>query len=239
MCFTRETIWSEKVFFIPLCRLKLHEKQMNTTSVLLPEKASVRETVLTYTMRAFMERGIKSVTMDDIAEGLSMSKRTLYEMFQDKETLLLESLKLYRQLFMQDMERYARTSDNVLAIILYSFKKKLDELRVTDMRFYRDMNRYPNVMAYLKAFHGRDARRSVEAFLQGVRQGLFREDINYEIVQVLIAEQMKLLFETEGWKRFTATDMFRAIVLVNVRGICTPEGNRILDEFIAENGADW
>lgn len=203
------------------------------------DKATLREQILTYTLRAFMQNGIKSVTMDQIAEGLSISKRTLYEMFQDKETLVLKSMEQRRKTFVAEMEHYEETTDNVLEVILLFFKGKLNELRVTDMRFYRDMGRYPKVAAYLDSLQSRDAKHMVETFRQGVKQGLFRADINYEIVEVLMAEQVRFLFGTVAWKRFTAAEVFRAIILVNVRGVCTTEGNRILDAFIAENSAEW
>ena len=47
----------------------------------------------------FSEHGIKNVSMDDIAHNMSVSKRTLYELFEDKETLLTEciSLNVWRQ----------------------------------------------------------------------------------------------------------------------------------------------
>lgn len=47
--------------------------------------------------KSFMTLGIKAVHMDDIASSLSISKRTLYELFGDKEELLLEVFRFYRR----------------------------------------------------------------------------------------------------------------------------------------------
>lgn len=234
-----KTICPRKVFFIPLPFEKGHDKQVNTMATEVVDKVTLREQILTYTLRALMRNGIKSVTMDQIAEGLSISKRTLYEMFQDKENLVLKCMEQRRKAFITEVEHHVETTDNVLEVILLFFKRELNELRVTDMQFYRDMGRYPKVAAYMDSLRSRDAKHMVETFRQGVKQGLFRADINYEIVELLIAEQMRFLFGTEAWRRFTAIEVFRAIILVNVRGVCTPEGNRILDAFIAENSAEW
>ena len=54
----------------------------------------VRNLILNAALEQFMSKGIKEVKMDDIASLLSVSKRTIYELFSDKEELLLEALKL-------------------------------------------------------------------------------------------------------------------------------------------------
>ena len=60
----------------------------------LPDaKADVRRRVIDAAMKAFAEKGIRSVTMDDVAHILSMSKRTLYQLFADKQDLLLACVK--------------------------------------------------------------------------------------------------------------------------------------------------
>ena len=52
----------------------------------------LRERIITAATEAFTSKGIKSITMDDIAAALGISKRTLYEVFSDKESLLKECI---------------------------------------------------------------------------------------------------------------------------------------------------
>lgn len=59
----------------------MYEKENNRTEL--------KHKTVTLAMNAFATKGIKGVTMDDIAMGLGISKRTLYEMFEDKEELLI------------------------------------------------------------------------------------------------------------------------------------------------------
>ncbi len=56
-------------------------------------KLELRERIVELALDSFATHGIKSITMDEIATTLGISKRTLYEVFPDKETLLLECLK--------------------------------------------------------------------------------------------------------------------------------------------------
>lgn len=58
---------------------------------------SQRERIIEAAAKMFVEQGIKSIRMDDIARSLAISKRTLYEMFNDKEELLYLSIRYMQQ----------------------------------------------------------------------------------------------------------------------------------------------
>ena len=60
-------------------------------------KKGLREVILNTAMKAFAEKGIRAVKMDDIAESLTISKRTMYELYATKEELLYEGVKTYRE----------------------------------------------------------------------------------------------------------------------------------------------
>lgn len=78
--------------------------------------------------KSFMTLGIKAVHMDDIASSLSISKRTLYELFGDKEELLLEVFRFYRHCMNEYMQEIASSANNVLEVILTFYERKFNEL---------------------------------------------------------------------------------------------------------------
>lgn len=55
-------------------------------------RSELRERIIQTVVKAFSTHGIKSITMDDIAASLGISKRTLYEVFSDKKSLLEECI---------------------------------------------------------------------------------------------------------------------------------------------------
>ena len=61
------------------------------------DKKLIRMQVIKAAAEAFSQKGIKNVRMDDIASSLSISKRTLYELFADKEELLVEVVRIHRE----------------------------------------------------------------------------------------------------------------------------------------------
>lgn len=83
-----------------------------------PQRLELRERIIDTALNSFATHGIKSITMDDIAAALGISKRTLYEVFSDKETLLMECLlKAQREGDAYVKDVYEKAS-NVLEVLL-------------------------------------------------------------------------------------------------------------------------
>lgn len=90
------------------------------------QKAELRERIIMTATEAFTLKGIKCITMDDIAAALGISKRTLYEVFADKESLLKECIlqkQAERDKYLQEIYEQ---SNNVLEVILAVFQKSIE-----------------------------------------------------------------------------------------------------------------
>ena len=92
------------------------------------DRKELRQRVLAVAARAFAVHGIRNVRMDDIAGSLSISKRTLYELFTDKEQLLLEiMLEHHREMHLYIAEVASR-AENALEVIFAFYTRKSREL---------------------------------------------------------------------------------------------------------------
>ena len=97
------------------------------------QRAELRERILVTATEAFASKGIKSITMDDIAAALGISKRTLYEVFSDKESLLKECIlkaQSDREAYLQEVYEQ---SHNVLEVILAVFQKSIEVFHQTNV----------------------------------------------------------------------------------------------------------
>ena len=100
------------------------------------QKAELRERIIMTATEAFTLKGIKCITMDDIAAALGISKRTLYEVFADKESLLKECIlqkQAERDKYLQEIYEQ---SNNVLEVILAVFQKSIEIFHQTNKRFF-------------------------------------------------------------------------------------------------------
>ncbi|MDL2247804.1 TetR/AcrR family transcriptional regulator [Bacteroides sp. OttesenSCG-928-J23] len=192
----------------------------------------VRERIMRQALDSFAVHGIKSVRMDDIANALKISKRTLYELFVDKETLLTECLLYHKKKSDAVLKEIVAKSTNVLEVILICYQESIEMYHKMNKAFFEDIKKYPRAHMQLRAEKEKDQEQSINFFKQGVAQGIFRDDINFSIMQLMLREQMKMLMETDVWKQHHILEVYETMVFVYLRGISTQKGAMELEEFI-------
>ena len=195
-------------------------------------RQELREHVVDVAMEAFCAEGIRHVKMDDIARRLGMSKRTLYELFADKESLLLSGIESRQQQHTRLLEEEMQRTDNVLDLILFDFGKRLVFLKQINPSFFVDVPRFPRVLAAIKAYRQQHLKNAVDFLRRGVEQGLFRPDVNFEIIGPFLMNHIDSVQQREIMQAYTPTEVFRHLVFFHLRGCTTPEGMRMMDEFL-------
>lgn len=198
------------------------------------DKEILKKQVVEEASRAFAKLGIRSVRMDDIAFSLSMSKRTLYELFHDKEQLLLEVIRMHRQEMNEYLTEIASKAENALEVIFAFYRRKSKELYDLNPQFLRDLRKYPKVLEFI-----REEQRSLDAaalnhFKEGVEQGIFREDINFEIINQAMSMQLDLIVHSDLSENYPLSDIYREITFLHMRGITTEKGMRMVDAFLQD-----
>ncbi len=115
-----------------------------------------RKRVIETAVQMFNEYGCKAVTMDSLSSTLHISKRTLYEMFDNKESLLLECItQVYRTLGNERLMIINKTEDTFLMALYITRNETVQGLRYA--RILRDAKHfYPELtMRLLKNFSDR------------------------------------------------------------------------------------
>lgn len=199
------------------------------------EQEKKRSKVVKSAMELFRKNGIKDVTMDDIAHSLTMSKRTLYELFTDKESLLLYCVKT-EGLWQRDrLHECVVNVANVLEPVLYDFSIKMEGLSEMAPSFFSDLHKYPKLVAYMAEMRKQQRVMAVEYLSKGVEQGLFRSDVNFEIIYTIISTQFDIIISSDEFRKYTPYELFNNFVLNYFRGCATPKGVQIMDDFFMRN----
>ncbi|MDR0658853.1 MAG: TetR/AcrR family transcriptional regulator [Mediterranea sp.] len=197
-------------------------------------RTELKEKVIRAAMEAFRKDGIKSIRMEDIAGSLKMSKRTLYEIFEDKETLLKECILYHQAIKQKDLGEIIRTSKNVLEVILKCYKDSVEMFHRTNPKFFEEIEKYPEVCNMIKSSREKNHTVVIDFLKRGEDQGLFRKDINFAIIHALLCEQMDLLLHSDVCKQFSFLEVYEAFIFTYLRGITTYKGAQELDDFIRE-----
>lgn len=209
---------------------------MKEKTVVSSYMLSLRDRILKTAMNDFVTKGIKAVKMDDIAQELGISKRTLYEIYYNKERLLYACLKKYKEVKDEELTVLYQESENVMDIMLALYRQKVEEFRTTSPEFYSDMYKYPSVIDLFRE-DSRKAHERLMGFLRrGVDEGYFRDDINMEIVSHIFNALSAYIMEHQLYKEFTIEELFHNLIFVSLRGFSTQRGGELLDQYLSSKG---
>ena len=205
---------------------------MQEIKVLSTYRLSLKSKILDSAMLDFAQRGIKSVKMDDIAKGLNISKRTLYELYENKEILLYECIKKAKAQDEREMLTMMSQHDNVIDIILNIYKIKIEQFKQVTPQFYSDLEKFPKVMSYLEEQHERDHVLQKEFIVRGVEEGYFRKDVDIDIVIIMFDALSQYVRRTRLYNQYPVKDIFNNMLFISFRGICTQKGIEVIDRFL-------
>jgi len=197
-------------------------------------RAELKERITDVAMSSFMAHGIKVITMDDIAASLGISKRTLYEVFPDKETLLEECIRKRQKEGDEFVNSILSTTDNVMEVVLRLFLWIIEKYHATNKSFFEDIKKYPKACQLMDGRRHHDSEETLKFFKEGVRQGIFRNDINFSIVGLLVQNQFDLLMNSDICNQYSFIAVYESIMFTFLRGISTEKGGKVLEDFIRE-----
>lgn len=201
-------------------------------------KEEVRDLITEKALELFAEKGIKDVKMDDIAAELSMSKRTIYEQFADKEQLLLEALKLHNKRMRDEAKERIRKAKHVLDIVLTLYSLYFQSLKSINIKFFKELERYPNICKRNRERNNKNDKRFLAWMEMGRKQGLFREDANFEILLYILRRDLETIFtanmrdEQNELSKYTPEELGRTLILFYLRGISTTQGQEFIEEYL-------
>lgn len=204
-----------------------------TTSKTNNTKQNVREHIIAQASDLFFHRGIKDVKMDDIAHEIGISKRTVYELFADKEELLHESLKyIHKNIHRIGRQKIRETSNNTLDVLLTLYYIYFEMLKKANKNFFLDLKRYPKITEYQKTKEKRNSDKFKKWIQKGVKEGLFREDANSDIILYILRRDIEYITISNEFSNYSIDELGRSFILFYLRGIATSKGQEIIENFI-------
>ena len=185
--------------------------------------------IMQVAMREFRRCGVKAVKMDDIASRLSISKRTLYEIFSNKEELLLECVRMQEEEFDSHMAEFGSdSSHNSIDIILEFYRFQMQNVSDVSPAFYEELSKYGHVMEFLNKKRIKRNANAKEFFTHGVSEGYFRKDVDFDIVSQIGAASMEHAMKTKMYEKYGMKGLLHNILFLFLRGFCTAEGIALL-----------
>lgn len=183
----------------------------------------------------FNEKGLKATTMDLVAQRLQMSKRTLYEIFENKNEMILEVMRFNQKQHSIYCEFVFSHTNNVMEGLIAVFKAQQQQMKKVNVEFFRDLDSYYRELRPNYEAQGRCLNEQLAKLLnKGVEQGVFRENVNYPASIALMRLQMESLkrMEENFPPEITLQEAFDSICIGFLRSIASLEGIKIIDETL-------
>lgn len=190
---------------------------------------ALKEKIIQAATGLFRQRGVRAVTMDDIAREAGISKKTIYQEFTDKGQLVFEAFSAFLEKDECHLQGIFAGEDEVIDHFIKVSTFMRDR--------YADMN--PLILIEIKRFYpkawkrfeefkrGHAMKSMVEIMERGKRQGYFRKEINVEILAMMRMEQISFDFQsiTSGWD-FSMYELQIQIFEHFIHGILTDKGRK-------------
>lgn len=193
----------------------------------------MKEKVLQVSWEKFRKQGFKAVKMDDIAHGLGISKRTLYEIYPNKEEILYESIQAFANRQIEHIKN--RTADgDVMDIFSEFFRLHLKSIRSTNPLLVVEIKGIPRIKALMEEGARFREQKMKDFITRGQTEGYFISDVNTELYQKIHNLINDSISETQSYAQFSPDELFRTMVILMIRSICTQKGIQRLDSLLQD-----
>ena len=200
-----------------------------------------RERIIEQAAKMFAEQGIKSIRMDDIARALAVSKRTLYEMFEDKEELLYLSIRFMQSRRMSKMEAKLKENTESLAYLFESLEMMMGNSDL-HRRISNNLRKfYPATFERVRKESEESSGKVLYSLIEHyIDCGLIVSTVDIRLsVTILYYTTTTLITSADNMSLPEGVTLQDALVytIINFfRGIATLKGVQQIDEYLAKRG---
>jgi len=195
----------------------------------------MKGTIIKEASKLFLQLGFKTVTMDDLAVSLGISKKTLYIHFENKQQLVYEVAQAIFEKITKDILKIKESCSNPI--------EEFHFMRLEAMKYlgnektspnYQLQKHYPKIYMDLRTKEYQYLGKMVRDSLQdGINSGLFRAGIDLEFVSRLHINGLRGIRDIEIFpiEQFKIEELFENYLDYHLRAIITPKGYETLTLF--------
>lgn len=196
---------------------------------------TLRNKIIAAAAVLFKTYGIKSVTMDILASNMGISKRTIYEVFSDKDELLVGVVNWMNEMQKELVSRILDESDNAIAAIFKLLEINSNHFQEMSPAFQADLKKFHYQVLLKKAdkYEFPDYNNNLRIIERGINERLFRKDIDPELVNRSFYLMGKSIMDNElfPFEQFSRNAVMKNLLINYLRGISTNEGNELINRL--------
>jgi AcrR family transcriptional regulator len=199
------------------------------------EEQEIKYKILKGAEELFMRYGVRSITMDEIARHLGISKKTLYQHFTDKDDIVSSTTREHLFRDQRQLEQIARESKNSVDELVKLTYCLRENLKGMNPSLLFDLQKYhQKAWGHWIEYKTKFIRNSVVRNLnRGIEQGFFRSEINPEILAVVRLETIQLAFDDQIFPldKFNLAEVQLHILEHFIYGLLTDKGRKLYNKY--------
>jgi AcrR family transcriptional regulator len=198
----------------------------------------VKERILAKSADLFMRYGIRSITMDEIATTLGISKKTIYQFFTDKDDLVFAVIEQEIGKNEDECLQYRTQASDAIHEIFLAVEDLEELLAYTNPLMLYDLEKYhPRAFQKIKEYKYQflhDA--TTENLRRGIEEGLYRKDIQKDIVAKSRVESAFLVFNVDLFphSRYSMSQVNFELALLFLHGVSNEKGKQLIEQYTTE-----
>ena len=182
----------------------------------------------------FFKYGIKSISMDDLARELGISKKTVYQTVKNKKDLIAQVFENHIEEEVEALEKIHEESADAIDEMIRVAEFIIPTLRKLTPTFLFDMHKYyPEVWQRMEDYNQKMVFQMIKENIErGVEEEIYRGKFHAEIIaQLYVGKTMCLIDEdTFPLQKYNKENLFKEHIEYHIRGIATKKGIRLFEK---------
>jgi len=196
---------------------------------------TIKERIQASAYGLFMQFGIRSVSMDDIANQLGMSKKTLYQYFADKDELVEVVVDAHIKVMQADCVNCRKDARDAIHEIFITMERIIEQFSNMNPMVLNDLAKF-HYKAYQRFREHKDhflARIIRDNIDWGKKEELYRPDINTDIMSKYRLESMMIPFNVSVFPpgRYNLAELSGVIIEHFAYGLVTIKGHKLIQKY--------
>jgi TetR/AcrR family transcriptional regulator, cholesterol catabolism regulator len=197
-----------------------------------------KERILEKAHDLFMQYGIRSITMDEIAAQLGISKKTIYQFFTDKDAMVEAVVNELINRNEEDCRSFTLTSENAVHEIFIAMDFTQEMLKAMNPQIMYDLEKHhPAAYKRLKQYKYQFLFSTIKENLErGAREDIYRPDLNIDLTTRHRIESAFMPFNQEAFpqNKYPMNQTCHELAILFLHSICNLRGKKLIEKYLNE-----
>ena len=198
----------------------------------------MKERIQQKSRELFMRYGFRSVTMDEIAGQTGISKKTLYQFFEDKDALVEAVMRSELDYMQTQCTKQMKEAENAIEEIFLDMDAMEVVMDAMNPQIVFDLEKfYPKTFEKFKKHKNNFLLDVIKKNLErGIEEEVYRNDFDVDIIARFRLESAFLIFNPELFPhiKYSLNKVSTEIYYHYLHGIATPKGKKLIDKYILQ-----